>query len=154
MNTISELIEWCREGGRNAVSVAEMEDIVQHSINYENPVKSHNNDGLDEKTQEALNLLCEVMGTHTRTYSKLENQLIETGVMSGRCFVSWHENKYYPGATVDELKKIGFDAFYEKYKSNWEKIKAFRTQFIKEKYIDNDGPEQDDYSNEDAGDRE
>lgn len=153
MNTISELIEWCREGGRNAVSVAEMEDIVQHSVNYENPVKSHTNDNLDEKTQEALDLLCEVMGTHKRTYSKLEDKLIETGVMSGRCFVSWHENKYYPGATVDELKHIGFDAFYEKYKSNWEKIKTFRKQFIKEKYID-DGPEADDYSNEDAGDRE
>lgn len=153
MNTISELINWCRESGRNAISVAEMEDIITHNINYEKPQTVGYSENLDEKTQQALDLLCEVMGTHKRTYSKLEEQLIETGVMSGRCFVSWHENKYYPGATVDELRTIGFDAFYEKYKSNWEKIKAFRKQFIKEKYID-DGPETDDYSNEDAGDRE
>ena len=80
----------------------------------------------DATTDDAMELLYEISNTHQRTYTSLEHKLIETGVISGRCYISWHNNTYYPGATVDNLRLMGFEAFYNTYKNNWEKIKEFR----------------------------
>ena len=131
MNTLTELVQWLRENGRDSVSVAELEDIISHSSGSDEETSENVS---DDETAEALDLLYEIMSTHQRTYSKLEQKLIETGVMSGRCYISWHENKYYPGATVDNLREMGFEKFYEAFKSNWEDIKNFRKQIIKDKY--------------------
>lgn len=131
MNTLTELVQWLRENGRDSVSVAELEDMISHCSGS---TEETSDNVSDDETAEALDLLYEIMSTHQRTYSKLEQKLIETGVLSGRCYISWHENKYYPGATVDVLREMGFAAFYEKYKSNWEDIKNFRKQLIKNNY--------------------
>ena len=131
MNTLTELVQWLRENGRDSVSVAELEDMISHCSGG---TEETSDNVSDDETAEALDLLYEIMSTHQRTYSKLEQKLIETGVLSGRCYISWHENKYYPGATVDVLREMGFPAFYEKYKSNWEDIKNFRKQLIKNNY--------------------
>lgn len=131
MNTLTELVQWLRENGRDSVSVAELEDMISHCSGS---TEETSDNVSDDETAEALDLLYEIMSTHQRTYSKLEQKLIETGVLSGRCYISWHENKYYPGATVDVLREMGFTAFYEKYKSNWEDIKNFRKQLIKNNY--------------------
>lgn len=107
-----------------------------YSLFKENKIKIESEEESEEEsaedlTEKAIDLLSEIMASHERTYSDLEKKLIETGVVSGRCYVCWHENKYYPGATVDNLKDMGFEKFYETFKHNWEEIKNFRKNIYK-----------------------
>jgi hypothetical protein len=126
MKTISELLDYCKKNNLQYISVDELEQ-----IEYENKYT----DGTDELTQRALDLLCDAMATHRLVHNELEQKLIETGVLSGKCYVCWHENQYYPGATVDNLRKMGFEAFYETYKRNWEEVKRFRRELIARKEL-------------------
>lgn len=121
MKTINDLIRYCESNNLWTVSLGEIKSFAKESL------------GEDDLTKQAVDLLAEIMATHKRTFTPLEDKLIETGVLSGRCYVCWHENKYYPGATVDNLKRMGFEAFYEAYKRNWEEIKNFRKKLILEK---------------------
>lgn len=123
---VGELIDWCKANNRKSITVEKMEDLLaQETISQESSI-----------TDDAIDCLCEMMSTHQRSFSPLEQKLIETGVVSGRCFVCWHENKYYPGVTVDNLRLMGFEKFYETYKGNWDKIKQFRKELTKKNYCE------------------
>lgn len=141
---VNELINYCYEHNLYSITVDEMKDLLVQEKAY-----LKNQQVTDEETTAAIDCLCEVMASHKRTFSDIENKLIETGVLSGRCYVCWHENKYYPGATVDNLRKLGFNKFYETYKGNWEKIKKFRKELIARKnlseYTDGVNRDWDDY---------
>ena len=126
---VNELINYCYEHNLYSITVDEMKDILVQ----EEQIKSRKQ-ACYGKTEEAMNCLYEIMASHKRSFSDIENKLVETGVVSGRCYVCWHENRYYPGATVDNLQLMGFEKFYETYKGNWEKIKSFRKELIKNKY--------------------
>ena len=133
METIKELLDYCYKHEKSYIMVDELKALTEGC-----PMVSNGNGNTDfppkeDLTDKAICLLTEVMISHERTFSKLEKQLIETGVMSGKCYVSWHENRYNPGATVDNLRTMGFEKFYETYKGNWEKIKDFRRKLINEK---------------------
>lgn len=132
MKTIDELLNYCYANNKNYVTVEELKSLTEGC-----PIKPDGNGSTDfppkeDLTDEAINLLTEIMVSHERTFSKLEHKLIQTGIVSGRCYVCLHENKYYPGATVDNLRSMGFEKFYETYKGNWERIKDFRKKIIKE----------------------
>ena len=47
--------------------------------------------------------------------------LLETQVLTAGHFINWHQNKYYPTATVDNLKELGWKKFYELNKDNLNK---------------------------------
>ena len=51
-------------------------------------------------------------------------ELSDTCVVSGK-FINWHTNKFYPNATVDKLKELGWKKFYELNKDNIVKKREF-----------------------------
>lgn len=124
METIQELVDYCESSGRKSITVEKIKALMVESECAKE----------QSLTEEAIDCLCEMMTTHQRSFSDIEQKLIETGVVSGRCFVCWHDNKYYPGATVDNLRIMGFEKFYDAYKGNWEKIKDFRKKLTKANY--------------------
>lgn len=126
---IRDLIDYCNNRGLSFITIDELTELLANEDSQKRLFP--NEVTYDNETEKAIDYLCEVMASHRRDFSKFDQMLIETGVLSGRCYVCWHENKYYPGATVDNLKAMGFSKFYDKYKSNWEKIKSFRKELIK-----------------------
>lgn len=46
-------------------------------------------------------------------------KLKATGVINNG-FINWHENKLHEGATIDNLKVMGFKDFYEKFKYSYQ----------------------------------
>lgn len=114
IETLLEKVKaYCLENCKDTITYSELE-LLAHSSN---------------PTDEALEVIREMADTHCRVNNEMEKKLLETGVISGNCYVCWHENKFYPGATVDNLMEMGFEKFYETYKSNWIKIQEYRKQF-------------------------
>ncbi len=130
VNVLERIVSYIKEHNVDCLSLKDLEYLSKDYIeNSELDFSSNENEELfvdDATTDDAIELLLEISNTHQRTYTPLEHKLIETGVISGRCYISWHNNTYYPGATVDNLRLMGFDNFYNTYKNNWEKIKEFR----------------------------
>ena len=134
METINELLDYCNSHDIKYVTREQLKALSE-GCPFEPELGAENFPMEDDEalTSEAIDLLSEIAASHERKFTDLEKKLIETGVVSGRCYVCWHENKYYPGATVDNLKAMGFSEFYDKFKSNWEEIKNFRKQMYKNK---------------------
>lgn len=51
-------------------------------------------------------------------YTPFDKEIKDTCIASKSGFIAWHINKYYPNATVDKLKELGWDKFYELNKDN------------------------------------
>lgn len=130
--TLNKVVSYVKERNVDCLSLDDLNYLFEdEDKNLEFDFSSNEDDEIfafanDDVTDDAIELLLEISNTHQRTYTPLEHKLIETGVISGRCYISWNTNTYYPGATVDNLKTMGFDKFYDTYKNNWEKIKEFR----------------------------
>lgn len=73
-------------------------------------------------TQLALETIRNILQGKAKTFSPFIHELKETCVWSQNVnkkpFIAWHENKFYPTATVDRLKEIGWSAFYNENKDN------------------------------------
>lgn len=73
-------------------------------------------------TQEALYTISLILHNKVKTDSPLIRELKETCIwsqnMNKKPFIAWHNNKFYPTATVDRLKEIGWESFYKENKDN------------------------------------
>lgn len=83
-----------------------------------------NEDLIDEdiiKTQNALHTIYLILHNKADIFSPLIHELKETCVYSqsmNKLFIAWHDNKFFPTATVDRLKEMGWEAFYKENKDN------------------------------------
>lgn len=75
-------------------------------------------------TQAALHIINNIAHGKKITFSVMSRMLTNTCVVSGK-FVNWHINKFYPNATVDKLKELGWKKFYELNKDNIVKKREF-----------------------------
>jgi len=53
-------------------------------------------------------------------YEKIKDTCVCT-----RSFINWHQNKFFPNATVDKLKELGWKEFYELNKDNIQKKREY-----------------------------
>lgn len=53
-------------------------------------------------------------------YEKIKDTCVCT-----RSFINWHSNKFFPNATVDKLKELGWKDFYELNKDNIQKKREY-----------------------------
>ena len=74
-------------------------------------------------TKHALSVIYDIM-KGKKVYFR---ELSDTCVVSGK-FINWHTNKFYPNATVDKLKELGWKKFYELNKDNIVKKREFFTK--------------------------
>lgn len=78
-------------------------------------------------TDEVLNIIYAV-GKGERIYSDLADKVRDTCIcVFGSGYINWHINKYFPNATVDKLKELGWEAFYDLNKDNYNKKKEYFT---------------------------
>lgn len=80
-------------------------------------------------TQMALDTIYNILKNTTKSYSPLLHELKETCVWSqkegSKPFIAWHQNKFFPNATVDKLKELGWKNFYELNKENIKKKREY-----------------------------
>jgi hypothetical protein len=62
----------------------------------------------------------ELSDTQLQLFEKLKETCVWTDT-----FINWHTNKFYEGATIDNLRTMGFKDFYEKFKSNYQKKRQY-----------------------------
>lgn len=80
-------------------------------------------------TQMALDTIYCILKNTAKSYSPKLHELKETCVWSQKdgCkpFIAWHQNKFFPNATVDKLKELGWKEFYELNKTNIQKKREY-----------------------------